>query len=170
MKSRFISPGEYHDRCLDLVNQIKQSDSKYLAIYPISRGGYPIAVYLSHHLNISIINNLSLNLIDAHNVLVCDDIIDSGATLTPFIHDYDIAVLFKRISCKITPRYIGDIVDEESWLIFPYECPEAEKESSEVRCPRCHTLLKPLLKEYPEHKYLVLEGYGCDNCNYFRKE
>jgi hypoxanthine phosphoribosyltransferase len=116
------------DYLVDLItNRIRSSGKQYDNIYGICRGGMIPAVMLSHKLNIF----LSLNTI-TNTTLVVDDIADGGKTLEKLIHDYpsiyfDIAVLFCRFSSTIRPTYIGENLNHNVWIKFPWESVNSSK-------------------------------------------
>ena len=95
---------------------------KYTGIYGIPRGGLIPAVMLSHRLNIPMcaikefIFSESLS-----NILVVDDIADSGKTLLPY-DKLDLATLFVRLhTTEVVPDYCGFEITHDKWLYFPWE-------------------------------------------------
>jgi len=131
-----------------LAERIEYDNVKYDTILAITRGGLFVAGLLSHLLDIKIIEtvgvqyytgiaktknepemikNLSKNSIINKNVLLVDDLVDSGKTMK-FVSDYinnittcnsHTAVLFKKPVSKFEPNYYIRITDK--WLVFPYE-------------------------------------------------
>jgi|SRR3990167_9177485 len=98
-----------------LVDKIKKSRIKYDGIYGIPRGGLPLAVTLSHHLNLPLLVHPTIN------SLVCDDISDTGVTLANIKHK-KIVCLFKSKWTKTKPDYYyAEKEDKKSWLVFPWE-------------------------------------------------
>tara|TARA_X000000950_G_scaffold272835_1_gene355917 strand:+ start:426 stop:914 length:489 start_codon:yes stop_codon:yes gene_type:complete len=123
------------------------------------RGGYPIGVMLSHYFEVpfhgfewttrdhgmikeSTRLETILSKYNSNNVLIVDDINDSGETLTAidevvsaydkeennntfFLHDcIKYATLYDKESSKFSKvSYAGKIVtpEEERWIVFPYE-------------------------------------------------
>mgnify|MGYP001558460868 FL=1 len=63
---------------LELASIIKNSNKTYNSLYGIPRGGQIVAVWLSHQLNIPIVEKDGIN----KDTLIIDDISDSGQTLT----------------------------------------------------------------------------------------
>ena len=119
--------------CEDIANQVR--DSHYDYIYGLPRGGLIPAVMISHLLNIPMIRNLpSADQLPFHfnRILVIDDIVDSGGTISDFIcgvrifdHDspIDVASLFWRKDvASFKPNYYAATVDNKDvWIFFPWE-------------------------------------------------
>lgn len=106
-----------------LTEMIKKSNVDFDFIHVIPRGGYPLAVHLSHFLDLEIKNEL-LPSCEKH-VLVVDDLIDEGHTLSHFsMHPelFKIAVLFTKPWSPFKPDYY--IGETENWIVFPWEDPE----------------------------------------------
>ena len=96
------------------------------ALYGPPRGGFPIVTHLSHYLNIDkiIINELDIGLYK--NVLVCDDVADSGETLSKIITKFPetsiltTSLFVKPRSCVIPDFYLATVADD-IWIRFPWE-------------------------------------------------
>lgn len=117
-------------------------------IVGISRGGLPLAVALSHRLNLplSVVGVSSYNVKNEQetlvcdtpdvifegwegNVLICDDIADSGKTLCFLIDKmeglsncnagYYTATLFYKETSVIKPDIFVEATDK--WVVFPWE-------------------------------------------------
>ena len=74
---------EFDKDCLKIVEWIKSENLTFKNVYGPPRGGLPLAVKLSHLLNIP----LSLDTIK-QNTLVVDDISDTGNTLFPIKEEF----------------------------------------------------------------------------------
>lgn len=121
MKLIKITWNEYQDMINKLVKQIK---GNFDGIYGVPRGGLPIAVSLSHKLNIPLL------LHPTENSLVVDDISDTGKTLSSH-KNKKIAVLFNTKWTKTNPDfYIDWKNDKDSWIIFPWELNENERQTN----------------------------------------
>lgn len=95
---------------------------KYFYITGIPRGGLVPAVMLSHALGIPYTNVFEIDRNISKDVLVVDDISDSGKTILPYMRNgYDVVTLFTRFSTSCRPTYcVGEIKDDK-WIIFPWE-------------------------------------------------
>jgi hypothetical protein len=103
--------------CKEIAEDIPEGKYEYL--YGVPRGGMIPAVILSHILEIPVITKLDL--IKCHKVLVVDDIIDSGGTISRY-KDYDTAAIFwKKEIASESPTYYARLVDPSTWIQFPWE-------------------------------------------------
>lgn len=119
-----------------ILFMIQDLKHKPKIIYGIPRGGLPLAVKLSNVLQIPLV----FNLFEAagrvklkKNVLIVDDISDSGKTLVqiPFIHSYTTLTLFIRNKTLFKPDvFVTEILDDK-WVIFPWEDQKKVKEEKD---------------------------------------
>jgi len=122
MYTKKIDWKEYQKMTDELAVKIKNSNEFFDGIYGIPRGGLPLAVSLSHILQLPIL------LYPTINSLVVDDISETGLTLTSH-KNKKIACLFSTTWTTVKPDfYISTKDDENCWLIFPWE-----KESIEIQ-------------------------------------
>jgi len=111
----YLNYEDYGIAIENLINKIKKSRYKFEDIYGIPRGGLPIAVELSHKLN------LPLVFYPTKNTLVVDDISDEGNTLKD-IKNKKIATLYTTPWTKTKPDfYVLEKVKKSSWIVFPWE-------------------------------------------------
>lgn len=98
----------------------KLINKKYKAIHGIPAGGIATAVVMAQELNID--NILSVedykNYKNKQEVLVVDDLIDSGETLKKYIQS-DCAVVYKKPHSPELKYHLKDIGSE--WVEFPHE-------------------------------------------------
>jgi len=123
-------------------------------IYAPPRGGWPVAVHLSHSLQVKPIitpHDISMGKIpyplkhpEQNHILFVDDIVDSGKTLTWFnqtirrvsANGWNISVvtcsLFYKPRASVRPDICLRTVSDDTWVVFPWERREdAEAERSE---------------------------------------
>ena len=93
----------------------EQEGIKYLKVYPIPRGGVPVAYGLSGMMDISIVSRAE----DAH--VFVDDIIDSGSTMRRYAELYPGKPFFAAVE---------KFAVEADWVIFPWEVTEAQHNES----------------------------------------
>ena len=120
---------EYLNDINQLVYKIKESNIKFDIVYGIPRGGLILATILSHQLNIELIDYSLLNTLYVQNkiLLLIDDLVDSGNTLTKYSNLYQVkmcndvktATLYKHKKSLVIPNFY--IKENESWIVFPYE-------------------------------------------------
>lgn len=112
-KIRKISFEEYDNAISLLAQKIKASGKKYQGIYGIPRGGYYPAIQLSNILGIPAVTS------PISGVLIVDDIMDSGATLTPYTQDK--AVVYCKDIEKAEKSGIFYAEPFNEWLDIPDE-------------------------------------------------
>ena len=112
-KVRKITFEEYDNAISLLAQKIKASGKKYAAVCGITRGGYYPAIQLSNILGIPAITS------PINGVLVVDDIMDSGATLTPYTQDK--AVVYCKDIEKAEKSGIFYAEPFNEWLDIPDE-------------------------------------------------
>ena len=145
-----ISWEEYYSDVKTLAEMIKASGKKYDSIYGIPRGGNILATCLSHLLNLPVMfdrnrlmaiglshalneeykTNHFTSTLYKSNILVVDDIADSGKTIMKYAKRFDTATIYRKFDCSLTPTYYVNI--NKRWIIFPYECPEVKDTVSKV--------------------------------------
>ena len=128
-----------------IIKQIKNSNWSPNVIFSINRGGCIPGIYLSHHLNLKhkVIDiqlrdsnkQLELKIIkekikEFDNVLLVDDINDSGKTLK-IIYDlnnplkiiYNATLIYNQES-KVKTHFYGKMIkrsEDKNWYVFPWE-------------------------------------------------
>jgi len=119
IEKRIVTYAEYYLLLNKLVKKLK-SDKRIKnikTVYGIPRGGLPIAVHLSHHLEI----DFSTNPFDYpyENTLIVDDIADTGITLKKCGSLYLTATLFYKNRSTVKPDFF--IEETDLWVVFPWE-------------------------------------------------
>ncbi len=118
----------YNNICI-LVENIKSSNIKFDFIYGIPRGGLPIAVHLSHYLDIPMLRNIFveetlLSTITGRNLLICDDISDTGITIKNIkekikYFNPSYACIYYKPHTKEIPNFY--VKETNKWIVFPWE-------------------------------------------------
>jgi len=106
-----------------LLEKINKEGYQFVGVYGLPRGGLPIAVYFSNHLNIPL-----LKYPEPH-CLIVDDIADSGNALknlierhSYFIKDnYRIATLHYKQKSVVKPHYSAKKALVKDWIVYPWE-------------------------------------------------
>jgi hypoxanthine phosphoribosyltransferase len=124
--NRKYSWDHFHRYCFNLAYEIKQEESlmgrKYKYIYGIPRGGLIPATILSHILEVPVVDWTQLGSKTISEVLVVDDIVDSGGTIKKF-EMYDTATIFYKDKVSdFVPTFFAHYAEEEDWIVFPWEC------------------------------------------------
>ena len=112
-KTRKITFEEYDNAISLLAQKIKASGKKYTAVYGIPRGGYYPAIQLSNILSIPAVTS------PISGVLIVDDIMDSGATLTPYTQDKAVVYCKDIEKAEKSGIFYAEPFDE--WLDIPDE-------------------------------------------------
>ena len=104
----------------ELIMDYKLKERKCVAVYGPPRGGLPIAVTLSHRLNIPMIEKLS-DRPTIGDVLVVDDIADTGKTLEPYVGKQTVVYTlhYHKQSTVIPDKWVFEKLDK--WIIYPWE-------------------------------------------------
>ena len=108
----------------ELVRDYKENDHKCAGVYGPPRGGLPIAVTLSHRLDIPFITTEDDMLNTKGSVLVVDDIVDTGKTierLKPLMGPTNVIyTIYYHKQSTITPNaYVFE--KKGDWVVFPWE-------------------------------------------------
>lgn len=142
---------EYLELCNKLALKI-QSESKYTItdIIAVARGGFIPSQCIAYHLNIKRIHSIGISSYSddnkkqkksiiyqkittkfepEHNILIVDDIADTGRTLFDIIHPEVvghagkmlIATIHKKQRSIIYPDYYVKMVDDNDWIVYPYD-------------------------------------------------
>lgn len=112
-KTRKITFEEYDNAISLLAQKIKASGKKYTAVCGIPRGGYYPAIQLSNILGIPAVTS------PISGVLIVDDIMDSGATLTPYTQDKAVVYCKDIEKAKKSGIFYAEPFNE--WLDIPDE-------------------------------------------------
>ena len=91
----------------------------------IPRGGLVPAVMMSHAFGIKYISYSSAKALPKElrsKTLVVDDISDTGVTLALAEElNFFTATLCLRVGTKTVPNLTGTLIDDDRWLVFPWE-------------------------------------------------
>ena len=156
VKKRFLSHEEVQGMVNNIIRHLQKHQIHPVAIVGITRGGLTPAVMMSHYFNCPLLTldyslrdreGAELNdaatqqvldriepLIDRRNVVIVDDINDSGDTLTgvkslfhdQFFSDDNIvyATLLEKTTSKFDCDFYGELLMDEAcndWIVFPWE-------------------------------------------------
>ncbi len=157
---RYISWSEYGNLAEALAEKVRANGKKYDLVVGIARGGIPVAMVVSDHLDVKIdfINVKSYNDIGKRtaprilstliegvtgkDVLLVDDLVDQGDTMA-FLARYlkeqkprslETAVMFKKPWSKTEPDYFLETVTE--WIVFPFELGEVGRQREEMEASK----------------------------------
>jgi hypoxanthine phosphoribosyltransferase len=149
---RYISWSEYGNLAEALAEKVRATGKKFDLVVGIARGGIPVAMVVSDHLDVKIdfINVKSYSdigkrtsprvlstlteRVQGKSILLVDDLGDQGDTMAfvtgylaeqkPMVLETD--VLFKMPWSKAEPTYYLESVSE--WIVFPFELGEVNRQ------------------------------------------
>jgi len=127
----FITPQKFHDDVIKLCSLIPKN--KYRYVYGIPRGGWAVAVYVSHYCNLDLIicdDVIHSSISFVKDTILVDDLADTGATLEKG-KEYDSAVIYYKPRSVIKPTYYVEEIKNTDWIVFPFE-KENEEPNREV--------------------------------------
>ena len=118
MKKVYLSWHNIETAIDRLAYKITTSNIQISYIKGLQRGGLIPAVLLSHKLNIPMVSNGVLD----KNLLVVDDICDSGKTLEEYkkYKCYTTTIHYKP-TATVQPDFWDELVSENKWIVYPWE-------------------------------------------------
>lgn len=119
---RFITWRDIDDAVERLATNITASNIEIVAVGGLPRGGLIPAVMLSHKLTIPFVSQANITSIIG-NILIVDDICDSGKTLKRFKFEDNVytAALYYKSTAEYEPHYWWRLASQNEWLVFPWE-------------------------------------------------
>ena len=97
-------------------------------MYGLPRGGLPIAVSLSHRLNLPLLMDYyDRKIVTDKKILVVDDIADTGHTLKDFENKHNVICTFHyhRQSIIVPNYWVHEKGDD--WIVYPWECDDSDE-------------------------------------------
>lgn len=122
MIKRFLQWRDVEDAIERLAVNINNSEIKLTAIGGLPRGGLIPAVMLSHKLNIPFVSQAGIRSVTG-NILIVDDICDSGLTLKKFKFEENVytATLHYKSTAEYEPHFWWRLAPENEWIVYPWE-------------------------------------------------
>lgn len=143
----YYSYSDFEHDLKSMLDEINSDGAAYDYVVGIVRGGSIPAACISYHLGIPLkmvswstyhkdqmkesALDIAEDIIDGKKVLVVDDILDSGRTLSELMEDwgvdrrkFDLAVMVWNIGQEILPDFYGRKIDRasnEEWITFWWE-------------------------------------------------
>ncbi len=95
-------------------------------IYAIPKGGLVLGVYLANWLNVPLyldFHDCVKGCFDYENILVVDDISDSGRSLTkiPDVCGLNTITLYVKEGTQFIPNFYCRQAKKDEWIFFPWE-------------------------------------------------
>ena len=120
MEKIYLSWDDINNAVESLAHQIKNSNEHIEAVTGLARGGLIPAVLLSHKLGLPYVN-LSNDCEGHENVLVVDDICDSGETLKEYHQFFATATIHYKQLAAVKPDFYYSLAPEDKWIVYPWE-------------------------------------------------
>ena len=122
MNKRFIQWRDVEDAVERLAINITNSKVEIAAVGGLPRGGLIPAVMLSHKMNIPFVSQANITGV-VGNILVVDDICDTGKTLKRFKFEDNVytATLHYKSSAEYEPNFWWRMAYENEWIVYPWE-------------------------------------------------
>ncbi len=134
---------DYEKDVKDFTKHIQYHQSRvaeykrYKAVYGIPRGGILLAARLAETTGLEFIDEIPQDhesFFKPANVLVVDDLTDTGRTLEPFVvGGYDTLVIHHKASAICHPTYHARPKEPDVWVEYWWERNEAPAEDSVIR-------------------------------------
>jgi len=121
----YYTPDDFKIDCETLAQKIKKARLACKVIYGIPQGGTALAMELSRLLGKRVIDTKELAEWDKECVLVVDDVVDSGATISRF-KDYQTATLHVKPNTpkEFFPNFHCNLIDD--WITYWWESSEEQ--------------------------------------------
>tara|TARA_Y100001937_G_C7133166_1_gene338599 strand:+ start:2257 stop:2688 length:432 start_codon:yes stop_codon:yes gene_type:complete len=120
---------DYIDRICDWVDQLQRYQGLELgAVYGLPRGGLPIAVSLSHRLNLPLLMDYyDRKIVTDKQILVVDDIADTGETLKDFQNKHNVICTFHYHEQSIVKPDFYCEEKGDKWIVYPWETEDSDE-------------------------------------------
>jgi len=124
MNKIYLSWNDVNHLVDKLAIEINSYPTQPTYVTGLARGGLIPAVMLSHKTNLKYISSDKLNTVPYIDVLIVDDIADSGETLSQYT-SWNTAVLHYKLQSEHIPTYYAEIVPDNIWMSYPWEKDDA---------------------------------------------
>ncbi len=137
-KAFYVSWEELHRATKELIHTL--TDKKWDSIIAVSRGGLVPAAIIARELNIRLVDTICISsydhnnqrelrvlkdvISDSENVLIVDDLVDTGETAKVIREKFPkacfVAIYAKPQGKPLVDKYIAD-VDQDTWIHLPWD-------------------------------------------------
>tara|TARA_R110002020_G_scaffold90616_1_gene220711 strand:+ start:202 stop:618 length:417 start_codon:yes stop_codon:yes gene_type:complete len=124
----FITWNDYENHIDSIVNWVESSNLNLGAVYGLPRGGLPIAVSLSHRLNLPLLMDYyDRKIVTDKKILVVDDIADTGHTLKDFQNSHNVICTFHYHTQSIVKPDYWVTEKGDDWIVYPWEREDSDE-------------------------------------------
>ena len=124
-KQKVFLSWKWVDEQLNVIGDRLDNEDEIEFVTGIPRGGLIPAVMMSHAFNFKYISYSSAKLLpkEIREKTICiDDISDTGHALIEAKElDFIVCSLAMRSGSKTLPRFYGEFITDDRWLVFPWE-------------------------------------------------
>ncbi|MEA1050469.1 hypothetical protein U5801_11705 [Lamprobacter modestohalophilus] len=115
MPTRSLTWSDFNEAAEQIASRYRHDG--LIGVHGIARGGLPLAVAVSHRLDLPLLDH------GGPNVLVIDDIHDSGQTLAQARQRYPGSRFCVWVTRQVRPEGYGAVLTDigQDWLCFPWE-------------------------------------------------
>lgn len=142
MSKQFISWSQFADDTLSLSESLRKENKEWSILVAIARGGLVPAALIAHHLSIRWVDTVCINSYDdesfqqheldvlkelkseSHNILVLDDLVDTGKTyqlVKTMLPNAHYAAVYAKPKGKLTTDTYYKEFPQDAWIVFPWE-------------------------------------------------
>ena len=123
MNKTFYTWQDFDKDVDDILTHIKNEGWTIKQIYAIPRGGLVLGVVLANALGCELITRIEGKGQYYDNVLIVDDIADSGKTLLsiPKVFLYKSVTLFRKEGSQFVPNKVCRDCTRDQWIVYPWE-------------------------------------------------
>ena len=115
-KKYFYNWSDFEEDVKDISEKLKSKRNDFDGVWGPARGGLPLAVCLSHSLNLPFLAKPK-----SKKTLIVDDIADTGKTLKKFYKKgHTIVTIFYHRQSSFEPK-IWLREKKDRWIVFPWE-------------------------------------------------
>ena len=115
----FLDWDEYIYYINRLIRKIKQPKIKFDSVYGVPRDGLFPATIISHQLDIEFVEILNCRL--SKNMLIVDDICDTGETLQSYNQDKVVLIGKPKGITKVKKLFCAHMISDDTWAKFDWE-------------------------------------------------
>jgi hypothetical protein len=143
------SYNDVHTLCRCLQEKLESSGIKFEYIAAVSRGGLLPGLILSHKMGLPLYPimwstrdhgqqtsyaDIAEDLSNGLKIILVDDMNDSGRTFTEILDNWGdmansdlvkqntiTAALYQRYSSQYKCQYVGEVINDDRWVKFPFE-------------------------------------------------
>ena len=125
MTKKFLNWRDVEEGVERLALNIEKSGLEFSGVYGLPRGGLIPAVMLSHRLSIPFLGE---DTDDSGNILIVDDICDSGETLDVYreFENIQTVTLHYKTTAIYEPNFWWKIASQGDWIVYPWERRDSE--------------------------------------------